>query len=137
VNRWQPFHERGTSSRTSGQPAGSITRRRPAPAAASAPVGLHLKPGQKGTKHLVEQYGDRLVSVRYRYHAARKKRLETAELIVAEADWEPRFAPDETVALRVAFSDLATRRRVKQAGGTGVPTKRCGACTTTASWPLA
>jgi hypothetical protein len=42
-------------------------RHRPGGAAVSTPVGLHLKPGQKGTKHLVEQYGDRLVCVRYRY----------------------------------------------------------------------
>jgi hypothetical protein len=56
-------------------------------------VRLHLKPGQKGTKHLV----------------------------VAESDWEPRFAPDEIVALRVAFTDVATRNRVKQAGGAWNP----------------
>jgi hypothetical protein len=31
---------------------------------------LHLKPGQKGTKQLLAQYGDRLVCVRYRYDAA-------------------------------------------------------------------
>ncbi len=40
-------------------------------------VRLHLKPGQKGTKQLVTQYGDRLVCVRYRYDAQRKKRLKT------------------------------------------------------------
>ncbi|MGH7390887.1 MAG: hypothetical protein ACREM3_15740 [Candidatus Rokuibacteriota bacterium] len=91
------------------------------PAAVSAPVGLNLKPGQKGTKHLVEQYGDRLVCVRYRYDAARKRRVKTVELIVAESDWAPRFAPDEIAALRVAFTDVATRKRVKQAGGAWNP----------------
>ena len=50
---------------------------------------LHLKPGQKGTKQLLAQYGDRLVCVRYRYDAQRKKRFKTVELIVAERDWEP------------------------------------------------
>jgi hypothetical protein len=98
-----------------GGSPGSITPRPYLRAALSAPVGLHLKPGQKGTKHLVEQYGDRLVCVRYRYDAARKKRIKTVELVVAESDWEPRFAPDEIVALRVAFTDVATRKRVKQA----------------------
>jgi hypothetical protein len=34
--------------------------------AASAPPGLHLEPGQKGTEHLVEQYGDRLICVHHR-----------------------------------------------------------------------
>jgi hypothetical protein len=104
-----------------GGSSSSIRPRRPVPAAGSAPVGLHLKPGQKGTKHLVEQYGDRLVCVRYRYDAARKKRIKTLELVVAESAWEPRFAPDEIVALRVAFADVATRTRVKQAGGAWNP----------------
>ena len=56
--------------------------------------------------------------MRYRYDASRKKRIKTVELVVAESDWEPRFAPDEIVALRVAYPDVATRTRVKQAGGT-------------------
>ena len=56
----------------------------------SAPrVRLHLKPGQKGTKQLLAQYGDRLICVRYRYDAQRKKRLKTVELLVAERDWDP------------------------------------------------
>ena len=50
---------------------------------------LHLKPGQKGPKQLLAQYGDRLVCVRYRYDAQRKKRLKTVELLVAERDWTP------------------------------------------------
>ena len=61
-------------------------------------VRLHLKPGQKGTKQLLAQYGDRLLCVRYRYDAQRKKRLKTVELVVAEHDWEPpspRFPHDQ------------------------------------------
>jgi len=42
----------------------------------AAPVRLHLKPGQKGTKQLLAQYGDRLICVRYRYDVQRKKRLK-------------------------------------------------------------
>jgi hypothetical protein len=41
--------------------------------------------------------------------------------VVAESDWEPRFAPDEIAALRVAFTDAATRQRVKPAGGAWNP----------------
>jgi hypothetical protein len=120
------FHERKTSypapRLASGGSLDRGTRsRRPLPATVSAPVGLHLKPGQKGTKRLVERYGDRLVCVRYRYDAARRKRIKTVELVVAEADWEPRFAPDQIVALRVAFTDVTTRTRVKRAGGTWDP----------------
>ena len=116
------FRERkglyGAPRGAAGGSSGHVTPRRDARRAVSAPVGLHLNPGQKGTKHLVGQYGDRLVCVRYRYDAARRKRIKTVELVVAEADWAPRFAPDEIVALRVAYRDVATRRRVKQAGGT-------------------
>lgn len=85
-------------------------------------IRLHLRPGQKGTKQLLAQYGDRLVCVRYRYEAERKKRLKTVELLVAERDWEPpppRFTKDQLVALRVAFDELAVRGQVKQAGGRG------------------
>jgi hypothetical protein len=118
-------HERTRSYQASrgatGGLSGNIAPCRHAPAAVSAPVGLHLRPGQKGTKHLVEQYGDRSVCVRYRYDAARKKRIKTVELVVAESAWAPRFAPDEIVALRVAFTDVATRKRVKQAGGARNP----------------
>jgi hypothetical protein len=67
---------------------------------------LRLKPGQKGTNRLLAQYGDRLICVRYRYDAQRKKRFKTVELLVAERDWEPPrrpFAPDQIVGMRVAL----------------------------------
>ena len=78
-------------------------------------------------KQLLAQYGDRLICVRYRYDAQRKKRLKTVELVVAERDWEPpqpRFAQDQIVGLRVVFADMAVRDRVKQAGGTWNPERR-------------
>ena len=111
-------------------PAGPSTRvgvPRRSPKSSTSRVRLHLKPGQKGTKQLLAQYGDRLICVRYRYDAQRKKRLKTVELLVAERDWEPprpRFAHDQIVALRVAFADVAVRDRVKQAGGTWNPERR-------------
>src|SRR5215471_14121764 len=81
---------------------------------------LHLKPDQKGTKQLLTQYGDRLVCVRYRYDAQRKKRFKTVELIVAEREWEPpppRFAADAMVGVRVGFAEVELREQVKQMGG--------------------
>ncbi len=78
---------------------------------------LHLKPGQKGTKQLFAQYGDRLVCVRYRYDAERKKRFKTVALIVAERDWDQRvtrFADDALVAVRIDFAEVELRQRVKQ-----------------------
>jgi hypothetical protein len=111
-------------------PAGPSARATPprrSPESSTPRVRLHLKPGQKGTKQLLAQYGDRLICVRYSYDAQRKKRFKTVELLVAERDWEPprpRFAPDQIVGLRVAFADVAVRDRVKQAGGTWNPARR-------------
>ena len=95
--------------------------------ASTGRVRLHLKPGQKGTKQLLAQYGDRLISVRYLYDAERKKRFKTVELLVEERDWEPPrtpFAHDQIVGLRVAFTDVAVRGRVKQADGKWHPERR-------------
>ena len=83
-------------------------------------IFLHLKPGQKGTRQLLSQYGDRLVCVRYRYDAQQKKRFKTVELIVAECPWEPPrpYIPADTlVDLRIGFAEVDIRERVKQAGG--------------------
>jgi hypothetical protein len=88
---------------------------------------LHLNPGQRGTKQLLAQYGDRLVCVRYRYDAQRKKRFKTVELIVAERDWDPpatRLADDAPVAVRIDFAEVELRQRVKQAGGKWNPDRR-------------
>ena len=110
-------------------PAGSAARATPPRSAEpSTPrVRLHLKPGQKGTKQLLAQYGDRLICVRYRYDAQRKKRLKTVELLVAERDWDPprpRIAHDQLVELRAAFADLAVREQIKKAGGTWNPERK-------------
>src|SRR5437773_7010531 len=107
--------------------ASAVNEPNPTSRPATPRVRLHLKPGQKGTKQLLAQYGDRLICVRYRYDAQRKKRLKTVELLVAERDWQPprpRFAHDQIVGLRVAFADVAVRDRVKQAGGTWNPERR-------------
>ncbi|MDP3769158.1 MAG: hypothetical protein Q8S13_14190 [Dehalococcoidia bacterium] len=61
----------GPPYRTSSiAPATLSTRATPprrSPESSAARVRLHLKPGQKGTKQLLAQYGDRLICVRYRY----------------------------------------------------------------------
>ncbi|WP_041267036.1 hypothetical protein [Geotalea daltonii] len=56
----------------------------------------HLKPGQKGTKQLVEQYGDALLCVRYRYDEKRGVRLKTVENIVEEKPCRRSPYQDET-----------------------------------------
>ena len=90
-------------------------------------VGSTVAPGQRGAKKLLAQYGDRLVCVRYRYDAQRRKRLKTVELIVAEDAWDPPLAPpaeEKLVPIRVAASELALRKQVKQAGGKWDPQRR-------------
>lgn len=81
-----------------------------------------LRPGQpevgasqRGTRRLVDRYGDRLVCVRYRYDDARQRRLTTVELVVDVDRWRPRAATE--VGVRVAWGEADVARRVKRAGG--------------------
>jgi len=94
---------------------------------------LHLKPGQKGTKPWLTPYGDRLVGVRSRDDAQRKKRFKTVELIVAEREWElppPRFAADASVGVRVGFAEVEMWEQVSRRVGSGIAAARCGSCAT-------
>jgi len=59
-----------------------------------------LRPGQPGTRKLVQEYGERFLSVRYRYAALKRKRYTTAEIIIDQSDWNP--LPSE-VAQRLWF----------------------------------
>ncbi len=79
-----------------------------------------MKPGQPGTKQLVEQYGAQLVCVRYRYDVPTRKRIKTVEIVVAESEWLPpaqRFSAHEMVWLRIGFVDRATEQQLLAAGG--------------------
>jgi len=81
-----------------------------------------LKLGQRGTKKLVKEYGDRRLCVRYRYDEARARRLKTVELVVEETPWWPEgrraARREEIVSLRVKWQERALRAVVKGAGGT-------------------
>lgn len=81
---------------------------------------LKLRPGQRGTKRLVEEYGDRLVCVRYRYDEVLERRFKTIELIVEEIVWKPKVKPfqaDALVDVRVEWGEKELASRVKRAGG--------------------
>jgi len=80
---------------------------------------LNLKPGQKGTKRLVEKYGKALLYVRYRYDEVRGVRLKTVEIVVEEKPWQPnsRLRDEEMVPVMVNFSEKVLRDRLKAAGG--------------------
>ena len=77
----------------------------------------HLKPGQNGTKRLVEQYGDKLLCVRYRYDETRRCRVKTVELIVEERPWQPpfRFRDNDLAPVTVRFDETALRERLRKA----------------------
>lgn len=97
------------------------------------------RPGEKGTRKLVEKYGERLICIRYRYDPVRRKRLKTVELVVAEEDWQPPEPhPQELkpaglgpkafythrVAIRLAYDEVDLRRQVKAVGGMWDPAER-------------
>src|SRR5437667_2887360 len=84
-------------------------------------VRLKLKPGKRGTKKLLAEYGDRLVCVRYRYDIERKRRFKTVELIVDEIPWQPKpkiksIKEERIVEISVSWGDLYHYHRVKDAG---------------------
>ena len=50
-----------------------------------------VKPGQAGTKKLVERCRENLVCVRYRYDEERKRMFnKTIELIIENKPWQPK-----------------------------------------------
>lgn len=94
-------------------------------------VKVMLKPGQTGTKHLVEQYGDQLICVRYRYDKVKRKRYKTIELIIDEQAWlegyrmpphvVPRHEPIGPVLVKINYHEVKLRNAAKEAGGQWCP----------------
>lgn len=81
---------------------------------------LKLRPGQRGTKRLADEYGDRLVCVRYRCDEGQEKRFKTVELIIEEIRWRPKARPlaaDALVDVRIEWGEKELAGRVKRAGG--------------------
>ena len=90
---------------------------------------LTLRPGQNGTKKLLQRYGERLVRVRYLYDPATGRRLKTVELIVESVPWRPRpRAPRRTdediVAVRIAYHETDLRERAKRLGALWRPQQK-------------
>lgn len=46
-----------------------------------------LKPGDKGTLKVFEEFGEKLVCVRYRYNAEQNRMIKTVEIVVDERPW--------------------------------------------------
>lgn len=90
---------------------------------------LTLRPGQHGTRKLLERFGERLVRVRYLYDPATGRRLKTVELIVESVPWtprprKPRRRDDEIVAVRIAWNETDLRERAKRLGAVWRPAQK-------------
>ncbi len=85
-------------------------------------VGTVRRPGAKGTRKLVEHYGDRLICVRYRHDPAQGRRDKTAEPIVEESRWRPSpvsaSVPPSCVPVRIGLYEKDLQRKINAAGGT-------------------
>ncbi len=78
---------------------------------------LTLRPGDKGTRKLLERFGERLLRVRYLYDPASRRRLKTVELIVHAAPWDPRprkprRRDEDIVPVRIAWHETDLRERM-------------------------
>ncbi len=74
----------------------------------------HLQPGQDGTKRLVDQYGDRLLCVRYRFDETRGVKIKTVEIIVDEKPLtKPRFRDSDLVPVRVDYGEKELREQLR------------------------
>ncbi len=85
-----------------------------------------VKPGQPGTKKLLERYGENLICVRYRYDAENKRVLKTIELIIENRAWQPnsdKIPHNKIVGLRIGKEEMELRNRIKSAGGKWNPQK--------------
>lgn len=93
------------------------------------------KPGDKGTRKLSKEYGNKLVCVRYRYDKKKKKRYKTIELIVEEVDWQPMpsaeeqmpLSPQRTTAIvgvQIGFREKQYQQDIKAIGGQWSPKER-------------
>ena len=79
-----------------------------------------LLPGEPGTKKLVEQYGQDLVCVRYRYDAEHDLTVKTVELIIDKRPRRkhPQYIPkNKRMPLRVDYGEVEIGRQIRAAGG--------------------
>ena len=79
-----------------------------------------VKPGLKGTKRLVEQYGDKLVCVRYRDDFKNQRKIKTIELIIDErplSENQSRIPANKIVQLKVNYGEIRIGKLVRNAGG--------------------
>ena len=84
-------------------------------------IRLTRRPGQPGTRKLLQRFGERLVCVRYRYDEQNHCRHKTVELIVETVPWRAnvrraRRRDEEMVTVRIAYAEAELRQRAKRLG---------------------
>lgn len=86
----------------------------------------HLKPGQNGTKRLLDKYGESLLCVRYRFDEKRGVRLKTVEIVVEEKPFKSafRFRDEDIVSVIAAFTEKALREKLKCVGARWNPEEK-------------
>lgn len=87
---------------------------------------VSLRPGDKGTRQLHAEYGDRLVCVRYRYDAKARMRYKTVELIVDARPYVPENSEKyfADVSVRIEYHEEELRARAKAAGARWDPQQK-------------
>ncbi len=101
--------------------------RRPpyAPSSRSLPVKKKPAPGSRDTKRFLDQFGERLVCVRYRYDETNTRRYTTVELIVEEKELLGGYSnllqpwhqyPSTMVSVHLGYDEVSLRGQIKQAG---------------------
>jgi hypothetical protein len=86
-------------------------------------VAKRIAPTQPGAIKLAEQYGERLVCVRYRHDPTGRHRYTTVELVVARSLVKPRSERQQqpkklqVVALRIGGTENELRKAVLAHGG--------------------
>jgi hypothetical protein len=77
-----------------------------------------LRPGQDGTKSLLDKYGEQLLCVRHRSDDEQRLRHTTVELGVETVPWQSQpLTASRMVGVQVGLREVELQRKVKQAGG--------------------
>jgi len=79
-----------------------------------------IKPGQKGTRKMTEQYGDRMRCVRYIYDDKNQIKLKTIEIIIEKNPWHKdtkRISGNKLVSIKVDYGEIQIGRMIRAAGG--------------------
>ena len=89
-------------------------------------VEVTLRAGQRGRKRLVEEYGSRLLAVRYRTDRSRGEGVKTVELVVHGwrlSRWR-KEDPDALLLVRIGYDEVALRQAVRRVQGVWNPIRR-------------